>query len=399
MNKKLAALLMALVMIFTCLTACGNSQPEETPAPESSEAPEAAPGPASEKEPGRYDLACAKYEPDEVVMTINGEPVTWEEYFYWIYTIAYQFEQLLGPDTEVDWSADLDGEYTNQSYAQAYAEGMLTRYWTVDQKAEELGLEISEEEQAEIDAILAEDVAEFGGGDEAAFNDYLAARYVHRAMYDKMNDVSVDYLNTFEHYFGEAGAELPDADALAYADDAGYMHAKHILLSTVDDSRSPLSDEEIEAVHTKAAELLDQLKGLSGDELEEKFDELMFDNSEDTGLVTAPNGYYFLPGKMVQPFEEGVLALADGEVSPEPVESSFGYHIILRLPLNLDEEMDYTGYTLRYVAATALFENMSLEWFESAEIEYTDTFKDLDFNELFGTAATAGPEAGAAPVN
>ena len=82
------------------------------------------------------------------------------------------------------------------------------------------------------------------------------------------------------------------------------------------------------------------LPGLSGSELETKFDELMNEKSEDGGLITAPRGYYFLPGEMVQPFEESVLSLGDGEMSPELVESDFGYHIILRLPMNPDDFRD-----------------------------------------------------------
>lgn len=392
MKRRISALL-ALVMIIVCLSACaGGTPPEATPVPEVSASPEVTPEP--EKEPDRYDLAYAQYGPDEVVMTINGEEVTWEEYFYWIYSIAYQLQQMY----EVDWSADLDGQFTYQSYAQDYADAMLTQYWTITQKADELSLEISAEQQARIDSIYSDDVTQYSGGDESAFAEVLAGRHIPRSMYDKMNVASIDYLNIFEHYFGYMGENLPDADALTYAQDSGYMHAKHILLRTVDDSRTPLADEEIEAKRALAEELLSQLKGLSGEELEAKFDELMTENSEDTGLVSAPNGYYFLPGAMVQPFEQGVLALGDGELSPEPVESEYGYHIILRLPLDIDEEMDINGYNLRYLAAAALFDNMSEEWFEEAKVEYTEKFKELDFNALFGSPETETlPEASAVP--
>lgn len=379
MKKKLS-LLAALVMIFACLTACGPAAPGTAPEPAETAAPEAPPAP--EKEPDRYDLAFARYGPEDVVMTINGQSVAWKEYFYWIYSIAYQLHQM----SEVDWSADLDGVYTYQTYAQQYAENALTQYSVIAQKADELGLEISEEEQAEIDAIYADDVEQFGGGDEAAFAVYLAENHVPRDMYDGMNSASVHYANIFEHYFGVMGAALPDEDALSYARDAGYMHAKHILLKTADDAGERLSDEEAEAVRARAGDILSQLSGLSGAELEEKFDELMLANSEDSGLAYYPDGYYFLPGEMVQPFEDAVRSLADGKLSPELVESDFGYHIILRLPLELDAKIDYSGYSLRYIAASALFENMSLEWFDEAEIVYSEEFAGLDFNELFGDA-------------
>lgn len=376
--KKAFRALLALVMILVCLTACGQAAaPEATPEP--SVSPEAAP----KKDPDRYDLAYAAYGPGEVVMTVNGDAVTWAEYFYWIYSAAYQMTASAQDEAGIDWSAPLDAEHSYQSYAEDYARDSLTQYTVVGQRAEALGLELSEDEQAEIDAICAEDVAEYGGGDEDAFDEYLASCFVPRALYNKMNTLSVYYLKLFEHYFGELGASLPDADALAYAGDAGYMHAKHILIRTVDDGGSPLSDGETEAARARAEELLGQLKGLSGEELEEKFDELMNENSEDPGLSTAPDGYYFTPGYMVQPFEDAVSALADGELYPELVESVHGCHIILRLPLDVDAAMDYTGYTLRYIAALALFNNMSEEWFSSAEVEYTDKFASLDFNTLF----------------
>lgn len=379
MKRKLS-LLLALVMVLACLTACGSAAPGAEPKPEDAAAPEVSTAP--EKEPDRYDLAFARYDAGEVVMTINGAPVTWEEYFYWIYSIAYQLDQM----SEVDWSADLDGTYTYQTYAQQYAENALTQYSVIAQKAGELGLEISEEEQAEIDEIYAEDVEQFGDGDEAAFAEYLAGNHIPRGMYDSMNSVSVHYKNIFEYYFGVMGADLPDEDVRSYAQDAEYMHAKHILLNTLDDDGEPFSDEEKEAVLARARELVSQLKGLYGAAMEEKFDELMQENSEDGGLAYYPDGYYFLPGEMVQPFENAVRSLAEGGLSPEPVESDFGYHIILRLPLDFDEGIDYSGYSLRYIAASALFDNMTREWFDAAEVEYAQMFTGLDFNGLFGSA-------------
>ena len=45
-----------------------------------------------------------------------------------------------------------------------------------------------------------------------------------------------------------------------------------------------------------------------------------------------PDGYVFGPGEMVTEFEEGTKALQPGQIS-QPIQSSFGWHIILRLPL------------------------------------------------------------------
>ena len=99
----------------------------------------------------------------------------------------------------------------------------------------------------------------------------------------------------------------------------------------MDDNRKPLSDDVIAGKRTQAEDLLTQLQAVDSDGLPAKFDELMMAHSEDNPQNN-PGGYLAAPGDMVAPFEEASLALKEGELSGI-VESEFGYHIILRLPL------------------------------------------------------------------
>ena len=96
-----------------------------------------------------------------------------------------------------------------------------------------------------------------------------------------------------------------------------YLHAKHILLSTVDENGS--SQKEL------ADKLLARAK--SG----EDFDALVAEYSEDPGSLYYPEGYYFTAGEMVPEFENTTRLLGMNEIGI--CESSYGYHIIMRLPL------------------------------------------------------------------
>ncbi len=112
-----------------------------------------------------------------------------------------------------------------------------------------------------------------------------------------------------------------------------YYKAQHILIMTVDGvTRLPLSQEERDAARTKVDNILLAIKDGAD------FAEMMFANSEDPGLEQLPDGYVFTEGDMVVEFFEGTKALSEGEIS-EVIESSFGYHIIKRLPLNPETDM------------------------------------------------------------
>jgi EpsD family peptidyl-prolyl cis-trans isomerase len=90
------------------------------------------------------------------------------------------------------------------------------------------------------------------------------------------------------------------------------VHARHILLK----------DEKA------AQKVIDQLKGLQGEALKQKFIELA--KKESTG-PTGPKGGdlgYFTKEQMVLPFSKAAFALKKGEVTSKPVKTQFGWHVI-----------------------------------------------------------------------
>ena len=107
----------------------------------------------------------------------------------------------------------------------------------------------------------------------------------------------------------------------------GDISAKHILISYEEDE--DLSDEENEAkkeeAKAKAEEVIEKLKN------GEDFSALAKEYSDDEG--TKENGGdlgYFNTGDMVETFETAAYALDVNEYTTEPVETEYGYHIIMK---------------------------------------------------------------------
>jgi parvulin-like peptidyl-prolyl isomerase len=105
------------------------------------------------------------------------------------------------------------------------------------------------------------------------------------------------------------------------------VHARHILLSVLDDKGQPTgwenaSPEEKAKVRKKMEDLRQQIKkGADFAQLAEKF-------SMDKGsAVKGGDLDFFARGQMVPPFEKVAFSLAEGQVS-DIVETKFGLHLI-----------------------------------------------------------------------
>ena len=83
------------------------------------------------------------------------------------------------------------------------------------------------------------------------------------------------------------------------------------------------------------------------------FKALMMEHSEDPGKEQAPDGYVFTEGEMVTEFYEGTKALAENGIS-EVIPSSYGYHVIKRIPLNVETDFQDNITNVQYL-------NMQLE--------------------------------------
>ena len=335
-----------------------------------------------------YDAMRASHEPDEIVATCNGRDVRWDEYFYWVSYNAAQVENYITSmvtyyGMEVSWD-DPWGQDTDQSFAEyvpVSAEEQIKQINCIEDFAAENNVVLSDETLAAMEEKLKITIASTCGEEatEEDFNEYLDQVYMTRALYDRMNQINYLYQQGYTQLYGENGELVDDAAAVAYLEDNEYISANHILLMTVDSATGEALDEEtIAAQEQKAREIAAELQAIEDPQLLlDRFAELKEEYCEDTGKVSYPDGYTFTPGTMVTEFEDACNALADYQVS-DPILTSYGYHIIIRLPLDPDKTVEYsdegTPLNARSLAASAEYSSRMDAQYEKTSFEYVPGF-------------------------
>ncbi|MBR5381064.1 MAG: peptidylprolyl isomerase, partial [Oscillospiraceae bacterium] len=282
-----------------------------------------------------------------------------------------------------------DSDATYGDYFAARAVSTMRYYKGLESHCAAIGVRLTEADAEKVENSIAEQKAQYESEEE--FNRAVLNQFGTMELYRYMLEMTQLYDRCFESLFGENGSKTEDSDVLDYAAANDYMMAKHILLMTVDGTGAALPDEEKAEILAEAEELVRQLDGKETQE--EKlalFDELMNEKSEDPGLQRAPNGYLFRKGQMNQNFENAVLGLGENEYTG-PVESSSGYHIILRLPIDPDETPTEYGqykaygieYPLRLIAAESLFTDIVSGWVTDTPLSPAEAYNELDLSLVF----------------
>ena len=399
--KKWLSILLALTLALGLLTGCGTAGQEEQPEPTAE--PTAAPETTAEAGTGEdaadaqaaYDAFTAAVQegrtfvdPDTVVATVNGAPLSWKMFYYFIAGSLQEIYYYIGSMPEDFNEEILEGTSWNRYFTES-ATNQSLYYILANLKAEELGAELSGEQLGRVDEYWSEMVERYGG--EEALTEELAAACLDKDMFEYLILSNEKFNALMAQLYGLEGEKLSEGDVLAWAAEKGYVRTKHVLWSFLDESGASLDDEGKEALRARLEGVLAELKELEGDPeaLEKRFDEIMTTESADPGgLQSFPAGYTYTAGTMVASFEEAAFALKDYELS-ELVETDYGYHILLGLPLNVDgltmDQDANTGeyMTLRQSAANDLFTARLVEWIDTAEVVWTDGFEDLDLNTVF----------------
>lgn len=383
--KRLGALSLSLVLALTAFTGCGAKGDNSSSSGSGSTSQAETMDLSSVTDPF---LATAGLSGDTVVATAGDAKITADNLLYWLAATVdstAQYYAMMGMSaSDLPWDTEMEDGST-------MAEGLLNSalqtaalYSLVPVIAQQEGLSVSDESTQTLQQAM-DKLAEQAGSQEMV-DHMLWSSALTRDLYTRMyqaGDLNTQLMN---RYYGDGAPDAPkDEDILTYVSDELQIayKVKHILLKTVDTDKpikdedgkatgeyEPLDDATVAQKKATAEDILAQLQ--AAQDKEALFDELMKEYSEDTdssGNVNKPEGYEAKSGQMVAAFEEAALALQPGEISGI-VESPYGYHIILRLPI---QAADYREQYVSY-----LMSQRQQSWLEQFPVETNDEFKKID---------------------
>ena len=389
--NRLGALSLSLVLALSALSGCQGGSGSSSSSPQedtSSSQTQAEPMDLS----GVTDpyLATAGIPGNTVVAHTAGADVTADSLLYWLaYTVdsSAQYYTMLG--MEFPWDTEMEDGTTMEDALLDSALSTAALYALLPVQAQGEGISLSPEFPQQMEQTLTS--METSAGGPELLDHALWSSALTRELYTTLFEVNDLNSQIQEKLYGQGSAGYPtDEQVLAYAqDDLGYYRAKHILLKTVD-TDSPITDEEGNATgeytpldeatvaekRALAEDLLAQLQAAS--DKEALFDQLMAEYSEDTaadGTLNGADGYTASQGQMVAPFEEAALALEDGAISGI-VESVYGYHIILRLPL------DPAQFRSDYIAQQMT--DLRQGWLDANPPQPTQELERIDPSAFYG---------------
>lgn len=380
MKKRLLALLLALAMGLS-LTACSAPAAENSDDPSYGGVTDPTDDPTGSVEPTEpaivadltqdvLTFAAGDLAYGETLFTVNGREIPNSLFLYWLaFGCSYFENQYYYYDLTVDNCGEeilgmlLDDTCSSAAY-----------YSILESKVNEYGCPLTDEQLAAINTGM-------GVGTE----DYE----MRKALYG-FTDEDMKFVYSLTDYYDNLCAAIIPSPTEEELNSFAYQ-VKHILITTAASAADGVitlnTGETVEYAGTveeynaealaKAESLLAEIR--AAEDPAARFDELMNQHSEDgrdeNGDLYSPDGYTATPGQMVEAFETTAFSLDFGEIS-DVVESSYGYHIILR-----GQVEDLAGYAGDW--SVYQMDQLASQWLEQAELVRSDKLAELDVAEFY----------------
>lgn len=341
---------------------------------------------AAEERPPIY-AQITDITPDAAVMEIDGSPVPAELYFYWAnynysalrqqlatYNAYYGlYSDMFGEDGTLLWDAELVEGKTAREYVEEQILTTAKFYFTVENMAKDLGVSLTGEDLAAVEGDYKTALEKVG--DEAALQEALYQMGLCRENYDRINAT----MHLFQRMCGLVTEEGSPLYMSPEEWESQAVYADHILLSTKDqETGEELAAEKKAEQYAQAQDVLAMLRAATDEDVTELFSQLAGMYGQDPGRA-GHQGYVYTPGTMVQEFEQAAASLEPGQIS-DIVESSYGYHIILRK--DLQEGLEADPDQKDTIAREHVYELLQ-ERIDKAEVTVSDVMADFDSLAFF----------------
>lgn len=165
---------------------------------------------------------------NSVVMTIDGQDISAQEYLYWLSYYCDYYNQYLQYMGVSDWNTALGEGFTAGDYIAQQGElqalSMVTQYAVVDNWANEAGITLTEEDMADIAAQRASSIEQLGG--EKVYLQNLQAMGLDDDFVVQSLSHSFLINHLYEAYCTEGSSLYPGAESIAaYAQSHDYLGA------------------------------------------------------------------------------------------------------------------------------------------------------------------------------
>lgn len=403
MIKRILALSVSLVLSLSMLSSCASdSSSSDTVSSGEGNVTESMPDANITVETSLV-IDGEEIDTDGLIMcTIAGIDITFDEFrYYWL--LYYDYLEHLGYDFEKDSEEVL-------SLIKYNVMNDLTSYYGLIGMAKDNGCEYKASTSALQDQYMTT-LMKFQS--ETEYAKFLEEKHLTDDAVQSTLACYIAYDLAYDEMFGEGGKFFIDNDALLdiYSSDK-MIRCVHILIPY--SACTELSDEDkegwdelskekkydkLEAAYNalsedKQKEVAKKSLELAESVLEEAnngkdFFSLIEKYNYDPGMEPDKDhsysdiaGYYFTRDyNYVQEFIDAAFALKEDEISPVVTSEAYGYHILLRLPIDMDyvkENIDSLSEEYNAVNAGILYD----KYLEDIETTYSEYFDKLTLDSI-----------------
>ena len=396
--KKLIIGLLAVLVLFGGFMAFNqkNMPAAASPAAPAASAPavtpDATPAPPEVKSLD-YTAIRALHGADETAITLGDETLDWGFFADFLRTNGMQYEDYFRQmgayyGIAADWNGST-GDGSGQTYAQALltdTRETLASFMAIHTFAKEQGVSLDEEAQKALEPEqMAVDICGEGATLEQLADTLEEGSHMTIDGFRYYSEAVGLYSALYEKLYGAQGEKLSEEEIVKTLEDEGYVSAHHILFMTIDPmTGKELEEKEIAEKLETANRLVAELRAIKDtEELVKRFKELKDEYCEDTGKTQYPDGYTYTPQTMVAEFEDTVTGQKEFEIS-DPVKTSYGYHIIMRLPLSGDSLL-FSPQGNPTVARVTVSQNALTrtmdDYYAAHPATYIEGLEDLDLTQ------------------